>query len=253
MKKQRVMHSEYLKWYSGDVNGTDPIYGDPKAYVTLNALLFDGIETEMARSAEGRKLNPAFLERVEETIDLIRGINDCLTPLKQPCTVWRVERITDYDIFVKEGRMPSFISTSDAGFLSSYQDKYGLVFMEMHLHEGVSCIRLGDVLEEYRKWQEQEVLIGPGCPLTVHEIPLPQQYRNVRDGKGDPVQIYAVVNVWPQEYESLEKCELSEEAIASSKRVYACLNSGTVPSESDVLAYMNLKRYIHQKYKSRKM
>ncbi|MGM9940610.1 MAG: hypothetical protein ACI32N_01295 [Bulleidia sp.] len=243
------MRSDDLKWYSGDVSAydpSDPLYGDPRAYVTLNALLFEGMETEQARVAEGRRLNPAFIQRVEETVSLIRGIDSCLTPLSEPCIVRRVERLSDYSVFIQSGKMPSFISTSDAGFLSSYQDKFGLVFMEMHLHEGVRCVRLEDVLDEYRKENEKEVLLGYDCPITIRQIPIPEQYAGVKDGRGDPVVVYAVVDVWPQRYEKKAETGLSDDMIDASVRVYDCLNHGVEPDETDIRRYLALKQYIQQ-------
>ena len=54
-----------VKWYIGDVEGDDPFWGDPKAYVTLNSLFFPGTATEEARAAEGKPLNPEILRDEE--------------------------------------------------------------------------------------------------------------------------------------------------------------------------------------------
>ena len=48
-----------LRWYEGDVTGNDPLWADSKAYVTLNAIFFDGIENEMIKAKENKHLNPA--------------------------------------------------------------------------------------------------------------------------------------------------------------------------------------------------
>ena len=49
--------------------------GDKDAYRTLNALLFEGIENEKERIyKEKRKLNPVFIELIENTLDIYRGI-----------------------------------------------------------------------------------------------------------------------------------------------------------------------------------
>lgn len=51
------------------------LWGDRDAYRTLNALLFDGIENEKERIyKEKRKLNPVFIELIENTLEIYRGI-----------------------------------------------------------------------------------------------------------------------------------------------------------------------------------
>ena len=39
-----------IRYYEGDVSGNDPFWGDPKAYCTINSLLFSGVENEIART-----------------------------------------------------------------------------------------------------------------------------------------------------------------------------------------------------------
>ncbi|MBO4919619.1 MAG: hypothetical protein J5365_05625 [Erysipelotrichaceae bacterium] len=41
-----------IRYYEGDVSGDDPFWSDPKAYVTLNSLFFEGIEAERRRARE---------------------------------------------------------------------------------------------------------------------------------------------------------------------------------------------------------
>ena len=57
-----------LRWYEGDVTGNDPLWADSKAYVTLNAIFFDGIENEMIKAKENKHLNPALLSRWQELL-----------------------------------------------------------------------------------------------------------------------------------------------------------------------------------------
>ena len=70
-----------LRFYTGDVreeDPADPIFSDAKAYVTLNSLLFEGTETETAGSEEGRKLNPAFLRNLKETVRIMENLLNCM-------------------------------------------------------------------------------------------------------------------------------------------------------------------------------
>ena len=54
-----------LRFYIGDVSGSDPFFSDPKAYVVLNSLFFPDISSERARAAEGKLLNPAIIADTE--------------------------------------------------------------------------------------------------------------------------------------------------------------------------------------------
>lgn len=85
---------DMLRFYGGDIhqknkegeyvitnnlvnpkNKEDMLWGDRDAYRTLNALLFEGIENEKERIyKEKRKLNPVFIELIENTLEIYRGI-----------------------------------------------------------------------------------------------------------------------------------------------------------------------------------
>ena len=254
MKKQKEMRSERdplsdLKFYSGDITDEDPddpVFSDPKAYVTLNALLFDGIETEQARAAEGRKLNPAFITRFDTTIALMQGILSNMHPLQEDTVVFRVERFSDFNQFERCGMMTSFISCSDAGFLSSYTDKADLVFMEVHVHPGVLCVRLEEVLDFYLKKEEHELLIGPYCPIRITSLPVPQKYAHIKDRNGNPVSVYTVVDVYPSKLK--KGCAMEADAcqIASSIRVVEAVNAGAAIDKNDLSAYLSFKKKIQE-------
>lgn len=239
-----------LKFYSGDVrneNPEDEIFSDPKAYVTLNALMFPGITTEQARAQEGRKLNPAFLKDLKKTASIIQNILSCMKPLESETVVYRVERMADYAVFRECSYMPSFISCSDTGFLSSYTDKYDLVFMEVHVHEGTLCVHLEDVLEEYMKKEEHELLLAPYCAVELKEMPLPEQYSDVRDGKGNPVRAYVCVDVYEAVPLMVETGEnVNEGTVRACVSLYECLNRGMHCSDSDIASYMKLKRVLYE-------
>ena len=49
-----MKQEDVIRFYEGDVKGNDQFYADAKAYVTWNALLFPGMESEKARSEENR-------------------------------------------------------------------------------------------------------------------------------------------------------------------------------------------------------
>jgi hypothetical protein len=236
-----------LRFYEGDVDvSDDPFWSDAKAYVTLNSLLFEGLETETARTKEGRKLNPVFVERFEETISLCRTIDSLLHRVSHPFLhVYRVERLADYEVFAKSGYLQSFLSTSTAGYLKAYEDKYGLVLMEADLEEGIPCGDLGKLLPHYAKSEEAEVTLAPWLACHMEEIPLNPEDLSIRDGRGDPPKVHVLMHI------RKERPSVPREAdafgtgkIQASLRVYEALNTGRKPAEEDVSAYLSFKRGI---------
>ena len=248
--KQKEMLSESLRalrFYTGDVreeDPADPIFSDAKAYVTLNSLLFEGTETEAARSEEGRKLNPAYLRNLKETVRIMENLLNCMKAAEEKMTVYRVERLVDYTCFKKEGMFTSFISCSDAGFLKSYEDKFDLVLMEVHIHKGARCVRVQDALSDYLKSEEKEVLISPYTKIVLKETELKKEYADIRDGRNNPPRVYVQVDVFPAERTDEIPVYPSEDDIEKSVQFYECLNAHEPFSEEDRKAYERVKKYI---------
>ncbi|HOR21450.1 MAG TPA: hypothetical protein PLY43_01865, partial [Ruminococcus sp.] len=63
-----------VRYYIGDVSGNDPFWSQPKAYLVLNSLLFPGIETEKARAAEGKLLDPELLSDTGRLLKVYREL-----------------------------------------------------------------------------------------------------------------------------------------------------------------------------------
>ncbi|MBP0988421.1 MAG: hypothetical protein J6S92_09090, partial [Oscillospiraceae bacterium] len=66
MRKKQLTADELhaVKYYEGDIAAderADSFWGDARAYVTLNALLYDDLATEYTRVREGKHLNPEML------------------------------------------------------------------------------------------------------------------------------------------------------------------------------------------------
>lgn len=250
MMKQKEMLSDSLRslrFYTGDVreeNPADPVYSDARAYVTLNALLFEGTETERARSEEGRKLNPAFLRNLNETVRIMKNLLDCMNTVKEEETVYRVERLVDYTWFKKEGMFTSFISCSDAGFLKNYEDKFDLVLMEVHIHKGVRCVRVQDALSDYLKSEEKEVLISPYTKIFLKETELKKDYADIRDGRNHLPAVSVQVDVFPSEKKVEGSVYPSVTDIEKSVHFYECLNEHESVAEEDTTAYARVKKHI---------
>ena len=250
---------EAVRFYEGDVSGDDPFWSDPKAYVTLNSLLFPGIENETLRSAEGKRLNGAMLEDTGRLLGIYEDLLDAcsLCALKAPEKVWRVERFSDYELCRREGRTISFTSTSTAGFLGRYGDKFGLAVMAFDLPAGTPCISFAEVLPEYAKADEAEILLPPWLDLEFEERAPEGEELSVRDMKDEPPRVFVHVKAKPFGQGSLtgkiaSRSSYKEEVLpdpsgaAAGQRVYACLNRKEEPDPADADAFSRWKDRLQE-------
>ena len=248
-----------LKYYEGDVSGKDPFWGDPKAYVTINSLFFDGAGTEQRRAAEKKYLNPAIIEDPERLMDLCRNLLSAFhTPdLRQPRISYRVERYADYLEMKAHGCTVSFTSTSTGGFLSSYGDRIGIALIEFEIPAGIPCFPFAEMLkEEYKKTEEQEILLPPGLALEIREIPLQAEDTQIHDAKGNPPLVKAHIRVagYAQIPGSADESKIPDtESVNAGIRLYQALNTGTVPSVQDTEKYIawkkNLRNYLLEEFR----
>ena len=235
-----------VRYYEGDVQGDDPFWGDPKAYVTLNSLFFDGIDTERRRAAEGKYLNPAVYEDPERLYTLCRDILDAFraSDLSKSRITWRVERYADYLQTKKAGKTLSFTSTSSGGFLKAYGDRIGIALMEFHIPAGIPCFTYKEVLQDnYLKEDEQEILLPPGLILQITEKPLSREEREITDAEGKEPAVSCIAEITGiAEYtEDLSPVEYGNEALM---RVCADLNTGKEPDRKDVQKAIQWKEYF---------
>ncbi|MBR3358470.1 MAG: hypothetical protein IKG46_11700 [Solobacterium sp.] len=236
-----------LRCYEGDVGSAgDPFWSDPKMYVTWNAILFDGIVTEQARTAEKRRLNPSFLEDDERFLDLNRALIDALRrmPKNGIRRAYRVERLADYRVMKEQGSLPSFISTSTGGFLNSYTDKKQLVLMEFEIMPETIYGELGVLLDSYAKQEEAEILLAPYQTVTIEEKPLPSHLAGIRDACGDEPAVYCHVRTGTVIRSGLNSVPEKVYDKEACRHVFAALNAERQPDSQDVQEYLAWKRYI---------
>lgn len=235
------MDLKYLRYYEGDVSGDDPLWSDPKAYVTLNALLFPGLQTEVARVKEKRRLNPAFLQRPKEVKEILEGIAcwfDRKAADHPDLHVSRVERLADYQVMKTTGLLPSFISTSTGGFLNAYQDKEGLVLMNICIPHGVPCLDFAALMREgYEKADEKEILLPPYLSVSFQEKTDLSAYEKITDRNGSPPAAVCDVSLSLCPFRKIPETEIPE----CDEEIYALLNAGKPLSPSQLEAYMRLK------------
>ena len=232
-----------LRYYIGDVSGSDPFHGDPKAYVTLNSLFFSGISAERARSAEGKRLNPAILAdtgRLTELFaELFSAFRRCSAETE--LRTFRVERWSDYAYCKAAGATLSFTSTSAAGFLDSYRDRLGIALMRFTLPQGTPCIDAARALDFYAKPEEAEVLLPPFLALDIAETALSDSERRILDSAGEPPRCACEVTAGEILPCTAAETELPHGGAEAGQRVFAALNAGEQPSPEDEELYVQWK------------
>ena len=229
-----------VRWYIGDVEGSDPFWSDPKAYVTLNALFFPGLTAERARAAEGKRLNPAIVSDGKRLGCVLCDLMSAFRSFGREQTTYRVERFSDFERMRERGGTLSFTSTSTAGFLPAYQDRVGIALMRFALTPETPCIPMAEVLPHYAKADEAEVLLPPGMRLALTELPLTDAERSILDAKGEPPVLSVCAK--PEGMESLEG--FWEVPDCPVPGVLDALNEGREPA--DVGAYLEWKRGLNE-------
>ncbi len=228
-----------VRWYIGDVEGNDPFWGDPKAYVTLNSLFFPGIAAEQARVREGKRLNPSILSDETRLFETMQDLLSAFCPLEQRLRTYRIERYCDFLQMRECGRTLSFTSTSTAGFLPAYQDREGIILMRLELVPGTLCLPMAQVLPYYAKADEAEVLLPPGMLLSFRELLRTPDELRILDAKGDPpvMSVLARMNglAKPGELPYMPLDRMGE-------RVLTALSTRKIPEEGDLIRYQQWKQ-----------
>lgn len=237
-----------LRYYEGiiDEKDTDVFWQDIKAYVTFNSLFFTGLETEIARSTEQRRLNTAIALERQQLLPFVTALFSACTKYRHGLLhVYRVERLVDYRKFCECGQVTSFLSTSRNGFLKSYEDKFGLVLMDMEIAPETLCVDLVEMIPGKKKEEECEVLIAPYSTMQVKELPLPQELAWITDGNGNSAAVYCHVKVKKGKIQEQSSHLLfTKEEEDAVKNVYTALNMHAVPSKKDTDRYLRYKTIL---------
>ncbi len=232
-QKNRREAIDAVRLYEGDVRvrdeegnlvgrqSLDPFYGDKNAYRTLNALLFPGILNEKSRiQREGKQLNPVFLEKINETIDLYCHIFrlmcwEHMAGNKEWVIAKRVERLSSLAL-LEQGQALSFISASKVGYDEEFAKKDGVILIEMHISSDVPYLDFKKALgSEYKNIGEQEVLLAPFVDIRTKKVKLTlKENRIIRDINGNPpVGKYRIDAIGIQDYQTRDKVVVPLEAM----------------------------------------
>ncbi|MBQ8960175.1 MAG: hypothetical protein IJ071_03035 [Ruminococcus sp.] len=237
-----------VRYYIGDVSGSDPFWSQPKAYLVLNSLLYPGISTEKARAAEGKLLDPELLSDTERLLGVYRELFSAFreSSAEKELITYRVERWSDHLISRSAGRTTSFTSTSTAGFLKDYRDRAGIALLRFVIPEGTPCLDMARVLPEYAKSQEAEVLLPPFMELSYKELPLTEEELQICDCNGQPPKGSFEVRCGAARLPELAGKSLPQEGADAGKRLYTALSSGSSPSPADASAYIRWKEQFQR-------
>lgn len=243
----------WLKYYIGDVSGSDVFWSEPKAYLVLNSLFYDGTETEKARTAEGKSLNPAILNDVDRLLDFYDNMFSAFRKCHagRDIITYRVERYNDFLPIWNTNHTVSFTSTSSGGFLDRYRDRKEITLMKFVIPESISCISVAEVLEFYAKPDEEEILLPPFMYLDlIQTVPTEKEMKITdSDGKSPENSCIAVCNCW-NDIDIKERTEnLSPEGAKAGQRVYDSLNNNRIPLAEDVEIYTEWKRDFRKIYR----
>lgn len=242
-----------LKYYIGDVSGNNSFWSEPKAYLVLNSLFYDGIETEKARTAEGKFLNPIILDDINRLLDFYDNMFSAFKKCRAERDVitYRVERYSDFLPIFNKNHTVSFTSTSTDGFLDNYRDRKEITLIKFFIPESVSCINIAEVLDFYAKPDEAEILLPPFMHLEIIQTVPTEKEMKITDSDGkSPKNACIAVCSYRNDSDIKERSEsLSTDGSKAGQRVYDALNNGKIPVAEDVNIYTEWKREFRRIYK----
>lgn len=258
-KKLPIWCERALRYYVGDKSAYSNVPEDEKAYNTLNVLFFDGLDSERARAREGKKLNGKFLRRDSQTLSLCAALLSALNyggmGKDDWETVYRVTRRVDVEQMRNKGMTVSFTSTSKGGFLNEYTDKDQLILLEIHIAPHAPRADMKELLEDYVKPDEKEVLLAPWLPVELEEVPLTAEEAVIRDRNGDPPKAKYIVTTGNAIRHFSDDSAITADLTdtAAGWRVFEALMSGEEPGAADVKAYTDWKQDFQKAVQSVKL
>lgn len=272
-----IKEKDALRLYEGDIRirdtrsnkvieqtSKDSIWGDRKAYKTLNALMFEGTENEEIRIVkEESKLNPSFIIHIQETIEILSNIYRAMCKYGKlqikDVEAYRVERNSSIKDLTK-GQTISCFSASKVGFKREFANKSEIILIELIVRAGIPFVDYNKVLkDEYYLSEEEEILLPPFVPIQIEELGLSMRELKIKDKHGKkPKGKYRVITekrevqgpLYEQEKkekEALYKFITSREMLDSAKLYIEDMNQKGKGSEENKIKYSMWKNN-YQKY-----
>lgn len=179
------------------------------AYGLINAVFFDGIETELTRIVDDKKeISAGMIEYSDEMMEMILALYSAMykygKTMDENVKTYRIERKESADKMLQRGELISNTSTALYGYDKISFGKKEMQFMEIYIEKYTPCVDFRNVLgRDYTLSTESEVLIMPGCKV-----------RKIEDEEfGEMPKTKNVLRVWvspPDMPEPLTEEELKE-------------------------------------------
>lgn len=236
---------KWLRYYIGDVSGNDSFWAEPKAYLVLNSMFYDGIETEKLRASEGKFLNPAILDDVNRLLDfydnMFSAFKKCHS--QKDIITYRVERYNDFLPIKNSNHTISFTSTSINGFLDTYCDRKKITLIKFFIPKNISCINLAETLDFYSKPEESEILLPPFMCVDLSENVLTEEELLIVDSDGYPPEnsYMAICRCWGNNIKQRTRSPDINGAKAG-QNIYNALNNNENPNPKDIETYTYWKK-----------
>lgn len=228
-----------IRFYMGDpqIVAEEVFCGGPKAYVTINALLHHGIQNEVSKIREGKKLEIYDVEHLRSYMYLMK---DIYTAMEKYCCLeenthlltYRIDRVSTIESLQKNRKIEGFFSSCKWGFLREYANtKAEVVLLEIERRKDVPYLDFELLFEEYyAKPQEAEILLPFGAEIeALTELPLSQEEKELyKDMNGAaPAGKYRLLLKKPEliVQSEVENDDLWKEVVSESavRRVQECL------------------------------
>lgn len=237
-----------VRYYIGDTEGADSFWSESKAYLVINSLFYPDIESEAARAKEGKFLNPEILSDAVRLESLLVNLLSVFQKNRaaKDIETFRVERYSDYLLSKLFGRTVSFTSTSTKGFLNSYFERSGIALMRFRIKKGTPVIDMADVLDEYKKSEESEILLPPFLKLNFTEASLTDDELKIIDSEGKPPVLSCFAETGEMSI-PFDNAEYVENGNVYGMKVLDDLNNRRIPNAYDVEIYGKWKKYIVSK------
>lgn len=204
-----------IRFYQGDIRrkGKDGkllnwvsatgFFGIPKAYKTMNCLMFDGINNEKERLEEGTEnLNPQIILEIEKVTDVFADIFRAMCKYsksqrdnKRSRIVYRTDRGASVDEMKAQARTISFTSTSKENHPKEYfQKKKRLTLLEIVIPIDIPYLDIDDILGDENLYADQkEILLPPFLYASFQEGRMTDEEVQYRDADGQPPYVKYIV------------------------------------------------------------
>ena len=166
-------------------------FGIPGAYRTMNCLMFDGIENEKERIAEGTTdLNPQVFLEIEKVVGVFCDIFRAMcksTKTREDNSIMQTLYRTDRGVSVREmkeqRRTISFTSTSKVDCPKEYfKKKKNLTLLEIIVPPDIPCLDFEKILgNDYYFADQKEILLPPFVHASIFEVKLTKEEEAYRD------------------------------------------------------------------------